>query len=135
MVIGKGYDNRFLTEAEVQALLVEALAQVDLAGKRVLILIPDGTRTAPIPLMFRLFYEQLGEKVAALDYLIALGTHQAMNEEAITRLVGATPAERAARYPKANIFNHRWDLPDTFVTLGQITGAEMAEITGGMFSQ
>lgn len=135
MVIGKGYTDRFLTETEVRALLAEALAQVDLAGKRVLILIPDGTRTAPIPLMFRLFYEQVGDQVAALDYLIALGTHQAMNEEAITRLVGATAEERAARYPKANIFNHRWDLPDTFITLGQITAAEMSDITGGMFNQ
>ena len=31
-----------------------------LEGKRVLVIIPDGTRTAPIPLMFRLLYEQIG---------------------------------------------------------------------------
>jgi nickel-dependent lactate racemase len=135
MLIGKGYEDRFLTEAEVRELMRQALAQVDLAGKRVLILIPDGTRTAPTPLMFRLFYEQVGEKVAALDYLIALGTHQAMNEEAISRLVGAKAKERAQRYPKSKVFNHRWDLPETFITLGQITAAEMGEITGGMFNQ
>jgi len=57
----------------------------------VLIIIPDSTRTAPIPQMFRLFYEALGKDVAALDYLIALGTHKPMDQEAI-RI--ETPVER-----------------------------------------
>jgi hypothetical protein len=34
-------------------------------------------------MMFRLFDEVLGESVAALDYLVALGTHQPMSDEAI----------------------------------------------------
>ena len=53
-----------------------------------LVIIPDGTRTAPIPLLFRLLYEQIGRRVARLDYLIALGTHPPMSEEAIEQLVG-----------------------------------------------
>jgi nickel-dependent lactate racemase len=135
MVIGKGYTDRLLTEAEIQAVMTQALAETKLAGKRVLIIIPDGTRTAPIPLMFRLFYELLGEQVAALDYLVALGTHQLMSEAAINKLVGLTPEERAGQYAKVNIFNHRWDLPETFVTLGQITAAEIEQITNGLMSQ
>jgi len=46
-----------------------------LANQRVLVIIPDLTRSAPIPLLFRLLYEVLGKQVARLDYLIALGTH------------------------------------------------------------
>ena len=132
MLIGKGYDNRLLAGSEVRDLMSPALAQVDLDGKRVLVIIPDSTRTAPMPQMFRLFYEYLGERVAALDYLIALGTHQPMSEQAINKLVGLTPAERVGKYARVNIFNHRWDLPDTFITLGQITEAEIEEITGGL---
>jgi len=134
-MIGKGYEDKFLTEAEVRELMSPALAQADLTGKRVLIITPDSTRTAPLPQMFRLFYEYLGEEVAALDYLIALGTHMAMNDEAINELFGLTPEERAGKYAEVNIFNHRWDLPDTFMDLGQITETEIEEITGGLMRQ
>ena len=134
-MLGKGYEDKFLTETEVRDLMSTALARANLAGKRVLIIIPDGTRTAPIPQMFRLFHEYLGETAAALDYLVALGTHQAMSDEALNKLVGVTPEERAGKYAKVNIFNHRWDLPETFVDLGQISASEIEEITGGLMSQ
>jgi nickel-dependent lactate racemase len=134
-MIGKGYEDKYLTEAEIRELMVQALTQTDLSGKRVLIITPDSTRTAPLPQMFRLFYEYLGEEVAALDYLIALGTHLAMTDDGLNKLFGLTPQERAGKYAKVNIFNHRWDLPDTFVNLGQITEAEIGEITGGLMRQ
>ena len=62
MVIGRGYVDKFLSEREVHDLIAEAVAQMDLGGKRVLVIIPDYTRTAPIPLFFRLFYEVVGGK-------------------------------------------------------------------------
>lgn len=135
MIIGKGYENNYLSEDEIRQFMAAAFEQVDLSGKRVLILIPDGTRTAPIPQMFRLFYEYLGHKASALDYLIALGTHQPMSEEAINEHIGVTAKERAKTYANVNVFNHRWDVPDTFVTLGQITEDEIEEITGGLMRQ
>jgi nickel-dependent lactate racemase len=135
MAIGKGYEDKFLSETDIRELMAAALATATLDGRRVLIIIPDSTRTAPIPLMFRLFHEFLNDHVAALDYLIALGTHQPMSEAAINRLVGVTPEERAGRYARVNVFNHRWDLPETFVTLGEIPAAEVEEITGGLMSQ
>lgn len=135
MVFGKGYADRFLSEREVHDLMAEALAQASLDGKRALVIIPDHTRTAPIPLFFRLFHELLGSRVAALDYLVALGTHQPMSDEALNRLVGVTAAERAKKYRNVRIFNHRWDLPDTFVTIGTIPAAEIEEITGGLMRQ
>jgi len=135
MPIGKGYTDRLLNERKVHDLTAEALAQTDLANKRVLVIIPDHTRTAPIPLFFRLFHEFLSEKVAALDYLVALGTHQPMSEEALNRLVGITAAERAGKYAQVHIFNHEWDKPGCFRTVGLITADEIAEITGGLMRQ
>jgi nickel-dependent lactate racemase len=134
-MIGKGYEDKVLTDAEIREVMSQGLAQADLAGKRVLIIIPDGTRTAPIPEMFRLFYEFVGEEVAALDYLVALGTHQRMTEEALNRRVGLTPAEREDNYSKVNIFQHRWDLEETFINLGQIETQEIEEITNGLMRQ
>jgi nickel-dependent lactate racemase len=134
-MIGKGYTNQLLAESEVRELTAAALDAARLDGKRVLIIIPDGTRTAPIPLMFRLFHEHLRGRVAALDYLIALGTHQAMTDTAINKLIGVSVEERATTYANVNIFNHRWDLEETFVTLGEISADEIAAISNGLLRQ
>src|SRR5918997_617784 len=89
MIIGRASTTETLSADAIAELLGSALRPMPLDGKRVLVIIPDGTRTAPIPLMFRLLYEQIGRRVGRLDYLIALGTHQPMPEQAIERLVGA----------------------------------------------
>ena len=132
MVIGQGSTKRTLSEKQVRNIMAQALSSLDLSGQRVLILIPDRTRTAPIPMFFKLFYELLSEQIEALDYLIALGTHQPLNEEGISALVGVTVEERRRRYPKVHIYNHRWDQPETFVRLGTISKAETKELTGGL---
>ena len=67
MIIGKGYEESFLSEDTVYELMGQTLDELDLRDKRVLVIIPDHTRTAPIPLFFRLFHELLGEQVEALD--------------------------------------------------------------------
>lgn len=135
MLIGTGYTDRFLSEPEIRELMAAALSQTDLDGKRVIILIPDGTRTAPIPLMFRLFHEMLGQRVDALDYLIALGTHQPMSEEHINQHIGVTAEERAGKYATVNVFNHRWDLPESFAELGEISADEIEKLSDGMLRE
>lgn len=134
-MIGIGTSTATLSDAEVQRLLAESLDPLPLDGQRLLVIIPDGTRTAPIPLMFRLLYERLGQRVERLDYLIALGTHPAMPEEAIERLVGVSAAERAARYPKSRVFNHQWDNPEALATIGTIGAAEADLLTGGLLGR
>jgi nickel-dependent lactate racemase len=129
---GKGYIDRFLTETEVRDLLAEALEQADLAGKRILIIIPDGTRTAPTPMMFRLFRDLLTERVAALDYLVALGTHQPMSDTALSQLVGQPVTN--GKVGDTRVFNHHWDRPETFVTLGTLPAAWIEEVSGGLLS-
>src|SRR5713226_7946077 len=106
MALGKGSTTTTLSAEDVRDLLLQAFETIPLDGKRVLAIIPDGTRHAPIPLLFRALYEQVGQHVERLDYLIALGTHQPMAEEAIAHLVGVSAEERAASYPKSHIYNH-----------------------------
>ena len=128
-VSGAGARTRAMTETEIRALLAEALGAADLAGRRVLVIIPDGTRTAPVALMSAILSEILGAKVEALDYLVALGTHPAMDDAALSRLLGREVIN--GRAGGSRIFNHRWEDPETFVTLGTITASEVAEATGG----
>jgi nickel-dependent lactate racemase len=135
MIVGRGSTDRFLGEGEVRELTLESLAGADLDGKRVLVIIPDSTRTAPIPLFFRLFHQALSDRVAALDYLVALGTHQPMSEEALNDLVGITAEEREITYARTNLLNHRWDLPGTLVTVGTIPSAEVEQLSRGMLEQ
>lgn len=134
-MLGQGSTDHVLSEADVRNLLRQAFQSEALDNKRVLVIIPDGTRSAPIPMLFRLLYDTLGERVARLDYLIALGTHPPMSEAAIARLVGTSKAERHARFPKARIYNHQWERPETFAQLGTLSGQEMRLLTGGLVSR
>src|SRR5512135_1611674 len=126
MLIGKGNTTGCLDYNDVRAIVVQGFQQVNAGNKRVLVIIPDTTRTAPIPTFFRAFYEVLRNpeaapfdgKVAQLDYLVALGTHQALDDEAFNRLVGITVEERGTTYAKIGLFNHRWDDPDALAALG-----------------
>ncbi len=134
MNIGKGYTDQYLTIDEIREITQQALSEMDLDDKRVLIIIPDSTRTAPLPLMFRLFNEILGPQGKNLDFLVALGTHPLMSEDALNKLVGITAEERPTTYAHNDIFNHRWDQPETFTRIGTISKAEVEDISNGMLS-
>jgi len=60
MVIGKGNSSSHLNDFDLGQIVEESLTATDLDGKRILVLIPDGTRTMPMPLMFDLFEKHLG---------------------------------------------------------------------------
>jgi nickel-dependent lactate racemase len=132
---GKGSATELLADEAARELLAAECAGLPVDGKRVLVLIPDGTRHAPIPLLFRLLYEQLGDRVARLDYLIALGTHPPMPDSAVEKLVGVSAAERAERYPKAEIFNHAWDQAAALETIGSISAHEVEQLTESLLSE
>jgi nickel-dependent lactate racemase len=132
-MLGTGFTDRFLTPDEIHRIVAEGLASLSLDGKRVLFIIPDGTRTMPMPQLFALFRELLGGKVAALDFLIALGTHQPMDDAQLSRLVGTPVVD--GRVGESRIFNHEWSDPATFATIGEIPAAEIAELSGGRLAQ
>lgn len=131
---GLGYADRHLTEAEAARVCDSALEQWSVDGKKVLLIIPDHSRTCPLDLMFRLLYERLADRVAALDFIVALGTHPPMSEERICARVGITIAEWRNRYPKARFFNHLWKDPDHLVEVGKLTRDQVSEATGGLFA-
>jgi nickel-dependent lactate racemase len=128
LLAGRGSATEVMEDAAVEDLLTRALERLPLAGRRVLAIVPDGTRTAPIPLLYRLLAAHLAPRAARLDYLVALGTHPAMPEVAIERLVGMPAAERDS---SIRLFQHRWDDPAAMRTIGVIPSAEAARLTEG----
>ncbi len=132
-VVGMGSPTGTLGADDVRRLVEQAFARVPIDGQRVLAIIPDGTRTMPMPLMFGVLADVLGPRVAALDYLVALGTHQPMSDAELGALVGRPVAGgRAGRHA---VMNHRWDRPETFTTLGVIPAREIADLTGGRLAR
>lgn len=132
MAIGQGYDDRILGEDEVRGIVAEAVAGPRLDGKRVLVIIPDHTRTAPIPLMFKTLYAELADRVKALDVIVALGTHPPISMEQIYSLVGIDADEHKASYPKTKFFNHLWKDPDALMCAGTISEDETERISHGL---
>jgi len=132
MVIGAGSESGFLSESKVRSLMQEALAPMDLEGKRVLTILPDATRTAPIPQMVRLLKTLLDGRVSSLDFIVALGTHRRLDDASLSRLTGLNV--EGGRAGSHRVRNHRWDLEETCVELGMIPTAEIEEISSGRLS-
>jgi len=106
----------------------------DLAGKQVLVIIPDATRTAPLPLLFDALHGRLRSSVTRLDILVALGTHPPMSDTQICQLLGIQEQERGRLFYQLGLFNHQWDRPDRLTTIGTLTREDTAEISGGLLS-
>ena len=83
-----------LGAADVRELVSRAGPAADYLNRRVLLLVPDATRSAPVDLCFRALHEQLAGRAAAFGVMVALGTHQPMTEQAICERLGISLAER-----------------------------------------
>jgi nickel-dependent lactate racemase len=119
---------------QVRAVVAQACPTAALRGQRVLLIVPDGTRTAPVGLMFKTLHAQLAPVVRKFDVMIALGTHPPMSAEAINARVEITAAERASTYRDVEFINHEWDNPAALRDLGSIPAGEIKALTAGRFA-
>ena len=104
----------------------------DVRGRRVLLIVPDHTRTAPLPALFPAVHDHLVDCGAAgLDVMVALGTHPPLPEAKIERLLGIDPATRGDRFPGVALLNHEWDNPAALLSLGDLPCPEAAELSRG----
>ena len=132
-VIGLGDASRTLTDEEVRSIIADAAADMAVEGKRVLVITPDQTRSCPLPLMVKTLHRELTGKVAKLDFLIALGTHQALDDAQIDKLFGIGLEGRDAYLPGSSIFNHDWKNPDALRKIGTLDSDTVREISEGRF--
>jgi len=133
-VLSKTASSGKVDDNQVRELVASALPVADYRGKRVLLIIPDNTRTAPVGQMFKAIFAQIGEVAGAVDILVALGTHPPMSDEAICGRLEISIEERKAHYSKVRFFNHEWDNPAALKEVGVIPAADIAQLTGDMFS-
>jgi lactate racemase len=137
-------NGRLLTGDEVFNTLNHALEK-QFTNQRVLVLIPDHTRSLPLPSLFRMLIEIL-QDARQLDFMVALGTHPALSDESLNQLVGITASERATLaagkgfgadstglYPPVLLLNHAWDDPTALTTLGAIEQDQIRQIAGDLW--
>jgi len=130
-LIGDFAEHGMLSPADVKRIIAESLGAADVSGKKVLVVIPDATRSAPVGLMFRAIYERVGEATAALDVLIALDAHSPMNNESNLHRLELTAIERAGKYGRMRIFNHRHTDSDMFRKIGVIPQDVICGLSNG----
>jgi nickel-dependent lactate racemase len=120
--------GQLLTEHQVLETLHKGL-DGKFANQRVLALIPDHTRSLPLPFLFRVLVEILGE-AKQLDFMVALGTHPPLSEGNLNKLVGITAEERDTQYAQVGLRNHAWDNPSALTVLGVMEQDEVRAIAG-----
>lgn len=79
--------GRELSEKEIYDICKRELEKRDFKNKKVIVIIPDTTRSGPTGLFFKFLIDILSRKVKKLDFLIALGTHPLMPEERIRKFL------------------------------------------------
>ncbi|MET0493101.1 MAG: lactate racemase domain-containing protein [Actinoplanes sp.] len=111
-----------LEEGAVRAFVLEALAGADLDGRSVCVIVPDATRSCPLPLLVGAVHEALAGRATRVTVLIALGTHAAMDDP---------QAHVGGPYPGVEVRNHEWWDPARLVSLGKIEAERVAELSEG----
>jgi len=133
----EGMKGKKLDLSVVRELCAAEIARWNLRDRRVLLIVPDHTRSAPIGDMFGVLHPLITKEAGAkaLDVLIALGTHPPMSDEAINQRMGIGPGDRAGKYAGTQFFNHHWDDPAQLVSIGALSEDEVAGLSGGLMRE
>ena len=120
--------NQLLSKDQIIETLQKGLDD-KFRNQRVLVLIPDHTRSLPLPFLFRSLVDILHD-TKQLDFMVALGTHPPLSEESINTLVGITAEERKTTFQDIGLHNHEWNAPAALTSLGVIEQDEIRYIAG-----
>lgn len=133
-----GGPHQVVTPEQLDAVVREGLSGVEVTDRDVALLVPDGTRSCPLPLLVRTVHRHLGT-ARSVTAVIALGTHSYMERHEIDRLFGVggpgQPEDLAEGYPGLQVVNHEWADPDMLVSVGHIPAERIAELSQGRLSE
>lgn len=118
----------------VREVIAQACPHADYRDKKILLIVPDATRTAPVGTVFKALHHHLAPVTKSLDVMIALGTHPPMTEQAICERLEISIEERRAQYARVEFINHEWDNPAALIDLGVIPSDEIKVLSDGLFA-
>ncbi|MHB1535030.1 MAG: lactate racemase domain-containing protein [Acidimicrobiales bacterium] len=130
-----GGRETLLADHEIEAFVADHLASLRVDGRSVCVLVPDGTRTCPLPLLLDVIHRTLQDRVSRLTVLVALGTHAAMDDTRLANHLGSGLMAAVEHDPRTEIVQHAWWDPSTFAPLGTISAERIAELSQGRLRQ
>jgi nickel-dependent lactate racemase len=113
-----------ITGEAVQAYVRSSLATTDLDGRSVCVIVPDATRSCPLPFLLSVIHDALHGRASRVTVLIALGTHAPLDDDQLRAHLGGP-------YPGFEVRNHEWWDPAALVTVGRITAERVGELSEG----
>jgi nickel-dependent lactate racemase len=119
-----------LTDAGIREIFATCIPRWFTAGERVLLVVPDTTRTAPMARMMGLLLPDLSEAGCRVTVLVALGTHPPLSPEALRNHLGIDPAGDDPR-----VMNHNWDDPSALMSVGTLSAGEVESLSGGLLAE
>ena len=134
-MIGEGCAERTLSDEKVRGIVAASAEAMAPDGKRVLVIVPDRTRTCPLPMMARALHQALAPRAAKLDFLIALGTHPPLEQDQINGLFGVEGGAWEDVFGRSRALNHNWQDKDALTHIGEISEDEIDRLGGGEFSR
>lgn len=120
-----------LAVSEIAHRVASLVDLADFRDRRVLMIVPDSTRTAPLDVLFPALRQQIGPVCRSLDVLVALGTHPPMAPDAIRSMLGIASDDSCQ---DVGLHNHAWDDPSSLTTIGILSEAETRELSDGVLA-
>jgi nickel-dependent lactate racemase len=119
-----------ISDVVLRAALAEHLSGVGRSDKRVLVIVPDDTRSLPMSTICETLVQTLAPRVKELALLVALGTHPPMTEPQLLHHFG--PSLKS--HPNVNLFQHAWKDPSGLTRVGTIPAVEIEALSKGLLS-
>ncbi|MEN6482540.1 MAG: lactate racemase domain-containing protein [Anaerolineaceae bacterium] len=122
-----------LTEEQIINTLSQAL-RGKYKNQKLLVLVPDHTRSMPLPFVFRKLVEILND-TTQLDFMVALGTHSALTNQEMNQLFDITDEQRRTEFKHISLFNHAWNQPSSLISIGRIEKDQIRQIAGNAWHE
>lgn len=120
-----------LSPEAIREWIASRIPTADYEGQRVLLIVPDSTRTAPLDVIFPALRQLLSPVARQLTVLVALGTHRPMPEDRIRAMLGVAGDDPC---DDVEFCNHEWDNPEALEQIGMLSSEDTAAISDGVLS-
>ena len=121
-----GGADGLLDDGAVAAFVEAQVGALDLDGRSLCVVIPDATRSCPLPLLLGAVERAAAGRACSCTAVVALGTHAAMTSDALRSLTGPVAME---------VVNHAWWDEATFAPLGTLDAGLVERLAGGRLRQ
>ena len=111
-----------LDDAAVRGFVRDQLDGLDLDGRSLCLVIPDATRSCPLPLLLGAIDDAVAGRVRSCVAVVALGTHAPLEEAALRSLVGVDGLA---------VVNHAWWDDATYAAVGALDAATVHRLSEG----